>query len=213
MIDTRTDFLSGLPIHCEKTSFRLTNDELNTIFGKSYYHSISNHLTKTSFLLKDNKLSRIKSFLDEHMNNYIENIVEINDKFVMTQSWSTTTKKGENHHSHNHPNTIFSLVFYVSSQGVESGNLVFNLDNRLREKYDFSFNVKNYNTFNSNTWEYVVNTGDLIIFPAWMYHETRENTSNNDRVIIGANYFVKGIVGTTKGVDKVDIQLGDVDDD
>ena len=213
MINVRTDHLNGLPIHFEKTSFRLTNDELNTIFGKGYYHPTSNHLTKTSFLLKDDKLSRIKSFLDERMNSYIENIVEINDKFIMTQSWSTTTKKSENHHSHNHPNAIFSLVFYVSSQGVESGNLVFNLDNRLREKYDFSFNVKNYNTFNSSTWEYEVNTGDLIIFPAWIYHETRENTSNEDRVIIGANYFVEGIIGATKGVDKIEIRLGDVEDD
>ena len=213
MINVRTDHLNGLPIHFEKTSFRLTNDELNTIFGKGYYHPTSNHLTKTSFLLKDDKLSRIKSFLDERMNSYIENIVEINDKFVMTQSWSTTTKKSENHHSHNHPNAIFSLVFYVSSQGVESGNLVFNLDNRLREKYDFSFNVKNYNTFNSSTWEYEVNTGDLIIFPAWIYHETRENTSNEDRVIIGANYFVEGVIGTTEGVDKIQIRLGDVEDD
>jgi len=213
VIDTRTDYLSGLPIHCEKTSFRLTTDELNTIFSKSYYHPTSIHLTKTSFLLKDNKLSRIKNFLDERMNSYIENIVEINDKFIMTQSWSCTTKKGANHHSHNHPNAIFSLVFYVSSQGFESGNLVFNLDNRLREKYDFSFNVKNYNTFNSSAWDYEVNTGDLIIFPAWMYHETRENTSNEDRVIIGANYFVEGIIGATKGVDKIEIRLGDVEDD
>ena len=213
MINVRTDHLNGVPIHFEKTSFRLTNDELNTIFGKSYYHPMSNNLTKTSFLLKDDKLSRIKSFLDERMNSYIENIVEINDKFIMTQSWSTTTKKSENHHSHNHPNAIFSLVFYVSSQGVESGNLVFNLDNRLREKYDFSFNVKNYNTFNSSTWEYEVNTGDLIIFPAWIYHETRENTSNEDRVIIGANYFVEGVIGTTEGVDKIQIRLGDVEDD
>ena len=213
MINVRTDHLNGVPIHFEKTSFRLTNDELNTIFGKGYYHPTSNHLTKTSFLLKDDKLSRIKSFLDERMNSYIENIVEINDKFIMTQSWSTTTKKSENHHSHNHPNAIFSLVFYVSSQGVESGNLVFNLDNRLREKYDFSFNVKNYNTFNSSTWEYEVNTGDLIIFPAWIYHETRENTSNEDRVIIGANYFVEGVIGTTEGVDKIQIRLGDVEDD
>ena len=213
MINVRTDHLNGVPIHFEKTSFRLTNDELNTIFGKGYYHPTSNHLTKTSFLLKDEKLSRIKSFLDERMNSYIENIVEINDKFIMTQSWSTTTKKSENHHSHNHPNAIFSLVFYVSSQGVESGNLVFNLDNRLREKYDFSFNVKNYNTFNSSTWEYEVNTGDLIIFPAWIYHETRENTSNEDRVIIGANYFVEGVIGTTEGVDKIQIRLGDVEDD
>ena len=213
MINVRTDHLNGVPIHFEKTSFRLTNDELNTIFGKGYYHPTSNHLTKTSFLLKDEKLSRIKSFLDERMNSYIENIVEINDKFIMTQSWSTTTKKSENHHSHNHPNAIFSLVFYVSSQGVESGNLVFNLDNRLREKYDFSFNVKNYNTFNSSTWEYEVNTGDLIIFPAWIYHETRENTSDEDRVIIGANYFVEGVIGTTEGVDKIQIRLGDVEDD
>jgi len=213
VINVRTDHLNGLPIHFEKTSFRLTNDELNTIFGKGYYHPTSNHLTKTSFLLKDDKLSRIKSFLDERMNSYIENIVEINDKFIMTQSWSTTTKKDEKHHTHNHPNAIFSLVFYVSSQGVESGNLVFNLDNRLREKYDFSFNVKNYNTFNSSTWEYEVNTGDLIIFPAWIYHETRENTSDEDRVIIGANYFVEGVIGTTEGVDKIQIRLGDVEDD
>ena len=56
MINVRTDHLNGVPIHFEKTSFRLTNDELNTIFGKGYYHPTSNHLTKTSFLLKDDKL-------------------------------------------------------------------------------------------------------------------------------------------------------------
>ena len=59
------------------------------------------------------------------MSNYIENIVEIKNKFVMTQSWSTITKKGESHHAHNHPNSMFSLVFYVSSEGKKSGNFVF----------------------------------------------------------------------------------------
>ena len=214
MINVRTDHLNGVPIHFEKTSFRLTNDELNTIFGKSYYHPMSNHLTKTSFLLKDDKLSRIKSFLDERMNSYIENIVEINDKFIMTQSWSTTTKKSENHHLHSHHNSIFSLVFYVSSEGKKSGNLVFDFKySKLMERMYLTYDVKNYNTFNSTTWEYEVNTGDLIIFPAWIYHETRENTSDEDRVIIGANYFVEGIIGTTEGVDKIQIRLGDVEDD
>ena len=210
MINTRTDFLNGLPIQSEQTTFRLTDDEISVILNKEYCHPMENHLTKTCFLLKDPRLSRVKNFLDERMKNYTENVVEIEDKFKLTQSWSTTTKKGEKHHSHNHPNAIFSLVFYVNS---ESGNLVFNLDSRLREKYDFSFRVKKWNSFNAFSWEYKVQTGNLVIFPAWMYHETKPNTSETDRIIIGANYFVQDIIGTTKGVDKIDIQLGDVDDD
>ena len=210
MINARTDLLNALPIQLEETSFRLTDDEMSVITNNEYYHAKSNNLTRTSFLLKDTRLSRVKNFLDERMKNYTENVVEVEDKFKLTQSWSTITKKGERHHIHNHPNSIFSLVFYVNS---DSGNLVFNLDSRLREKYDFSFRVKKWNSFNSFSWEYTVQTGNLVIFPAWMYHDTKPNVSETDRIIIGANYFIEGILGTTRGVDKIDIQLGDLEDD
>ena len=208
------EHLHGLPVQHEHTTFRFTDDEVNIITNNEYYIPKSNHLTKTSFLLKDTRLSRVKNFLDERMKNYIENIVEVDDKFIMTQSWSTIAKKGESHPIHDHPNVMFSLVFYVSSEGKKSGNFVFDLEPcRLRERWNFSFKVKNYNTFNSNTWEYEVSTGDLIIFPAWMYHYTRENTTNNDRIIVGANYFIDGVVGSTKGVDKIGIKVGDLEDD
>ena len=208
------EHLHGLPVQHEHTPFRLTDDEVSVITNNQYYTTKSNHLTKTSFLLKDTRLSRVKNFLDERMKNYIENVIEVDDKFIMTQSWSTITKRGESHHIHDHANTIFSLVFYVSSEGEKSGNFVFDFQpSRLREGWNFSFKVKRYNTFNSSTWEYVVNTGDLIIFPAWMYHYTRENTTNNDRIIVGANYFIDGVVGSTKGVDKIGIKVGDLEDD
>tara|TARA_A100001011_G_C14047547_1_gene730456 strand:+ start:197 stop:826 length:630 start_codon:yes stop_codon:yes gene_type:complete len=207
------EHLHGLPVQREHTSFRLTDDELSATTNNEYFTMI-NHITKTSFLLKDSRLSRVKTFLDERMKNYIENVVELDDKFVMTQSWSTLTKRGESHHIHNHSNTIFSLVFYVSSEGEKSGNFVFDFQpSRLRERWDFSFKVKRYNTFNSSTWEYVVNTGDLIIFPAWMHHYTKENITNKDRIVIGANYFIHGVTGSTKGVDKIGIKVGDLEDD
>ena len=207
------EHLQGLPVQIEHTSFRLTDDEISIITNNEYYKPKSNHLTKTSFLLKDTRLSRVKNFLDEHINNYIENVIEIRDKFVMTQSWSTITKKDEYHHIHHHPNTMFSLVFYVSSEGKKSGNFVFDFrPSRLREGWNFSFKIKRYNTFNSTTWEYPVNTGDLIIFPAWMYHYTRKNDTNKDRIVIAANYFIDDEIGSTEGVDKINIQLGDVHD-
>ena len=208
------EHLHGLPVQHEHTPFRLTDDEVSVIRNNEYYIPHINHLTKTSFLLKDSRLSRVKNFLDERMKNYIENVVELDDKFVMTQSWSTTTKKGERHQLHEHPNAIFSLVFYVSAEGNESGNFVFNLEpSRLRERWNFSFEVKKYNVFNSSSWEYEVNTGDLIIFPAWMYHYTRENVTDKDRIVIGANYFIDGVIGSTKGVDKIGIKVGDLEDD
>ena len=208
------EHLQGLPVQIEHTSFRLTNDEVGIITNNEYYKPKSNHLTKTSFLLKDTRLSRVKNFLDEHINNYIENVIEIRNKFVMTQSWSTITKKGEQHQSHDHPNAIFSLVFYVSAEGNKSGNFVFNLQpSGLKQRWNFSFKVKKYNPFNSSSWEYEVNTGDLIIFPAWMQHFTRENTTNKDKIIIGVNYFIEDVLGSTKGVDKIGIKVGDLEDD
>ena len=49
MINARTDFLNGVPIQLEKTSFRLTDNEMSVIANNEYYKSKSNNLTKTSF--------------------------------------------------------------------------------------------------------------------------------------------------------------------
>jgi len=217
MIESKPHQLHGLPIQHEHTSFRLTDDEMGWLTDNEYYrlpvNAESNILTKTSFLLKDKRLSRVKQFFDERMNNYIENVVEIKNKFVMTQSWSTITKKGESHHEHDHPNAMFSLIFYVSSEGEKSGNFALNFgSSRLEDRWAFMYEVKNYNPFNSGIWEYEVNTGDIIIFPASVRHKTKENTSDKDRIIIAANYFIEGFLGSTKGVDAINIQLGDVDD-
>ena len=209
----QTTYLNGLPVSWEKTNFRLTDDELGVITNNEYYLPKNNHLTRTSFLLKDTRLSRVRNFLDERMKNYTENVVEIEDKFILTNSWSTITKKGEQHHVHNHPNSIFSLVFYVRSEGEKSGNLKFEYESRLNEKWDFSYSIKNYNSFNSSGLTYTVKTGDIIIFPSWLFHKTTENTTDKDRIIIGANYFVNGTLGTSKNVDKIGIKVGDLQDD
>ena len=209
------DILHGFPVQLEHTPFRLTDDELSVITNnESFRFWKYNSGTKSQYLLNDIRLSRVKNFVDERMRNYIENIVEVKDKFVMAQSWGTITKKGEKHHHHRHPNTMFSVVFYVSAQGVESGNFVFDFrSSRLMERWMFNFSVKENNPFNSKTWEYEVNTGDIIMFPASVFHFTRENTSDEDRIIIGANYFVEGELGTKVKYNKINIQLGDVEDD
>ena len=38
-------------------------------------------------------------------------------------------------------------------------------------------------------------------------------TIDQDRIVIGANYFVDGVMGSTRGVDKIGIKVGDLEDD
>jgi ectoine hydroxylase-related dioxygenase (phytanoyl-CoA dioxygenase family) len=35
--------------------------------------------------------------------------------------------------------------------------------------------------------EVKVEAGDLVIFPGWLRHKTQVNSSNSDRIMIGAN--------------------------
>ena len=48
-------------------------------------------------------------------------------------------------------------------------------------------------------------TGDVVIFPGWILHGTTPNKSDMDRIVIGANYFINGTVGTEDGVDLIEI--------
>ena len=40
-----------------------------------------------------------------------------------------------------------------------------------------------------------IKENDLIIFPGWLQHGTTPNLSDSSRIMIGANYFLKGSIG------------------
>ena len=187
------EHLHGLPVKREHTSFRLTDDEISVITNNEFYQPGQNHLSKTSFLLKDTRLTRVKNFLDERMKDYVENVIEIDDKVVMTQSWSTITKKDEYHHIHHHPNSIISAVFYINAD-ENSDKITFHKDEH--NTIDLSSEDKDYNCYNSNAWSSPVQTGEILLFPSSLKHSVKSVTSNESRISLSFNVFVKGIVGS-----------------
>ena len=189
--------------------------------NKIIYHYLNklkpntyNESTNESYIL-DKGLTKLKCFIENSIDTYAKNVIVGDDydenlSFKITQSWVNLTKPGGlGHHQHTHSNSLISGVFYVSTNDIDS--IVFANDYLTFQT--IRVNVKKYNAFNSLTWDFEVNTGDLIIFPAWMYHFTRENVTDKDRIVIGANYFIDGVIGSTKGVDKIGIKVGDLEDD
>jgi len=155
--------------------------------------SKSNSISTNIDVLSDPIFSNLKSKMYEAASNYVKNTLMIDDEIKYTNSWIALSKKGQNHHNHNHPGALVSVVFYVY---CISGNLILTKERSgLQEGFNFSYNVKKYNEYNSRMWTISTKTGDLAIFPGWIAHESSENLLDDDRVVIGANYFLTGNIG------------------
>ena len=49
-------------------------------------------------------------------------------------------------------------------------------------------------------------TGDIVFFPGHIRHGSTVNRLAEDRIVIGANFFIKGRLGSKKYVDLIGVQ-------
>ncbi len=200
------NFLST-PIGIVSTDFRLTKAEKDVImytdFNEPRGHGDGVLVSNNHNILDLPELDRPKAFIENMTKDFVASDLKINNEFYMTSSWATLNEKGCKHHNHAHPNTLLSAVYYVNA---ESGQLVINSPtNGLFPNFDFKFDVKEYNIFNSKSWKIDVKTGDLVIFPGWLHHYTTPNEHENPRVIIGANFFTRGKFGKYEDTDLIEV--------
>ena len=182
-----------LPIYISK--FRnLTEQELNFINNESCNDNIINvvNISKNTFVLNDKVLSELKKDLNKYLMHFWNNTFNCKQEIYMTNSWIATSIPNSNHHAHDHKNSILSGVLYVNAK-ENSGNIKFFNDPPLFKDYFFDYTINNYNEYNSSCLELEVTSGDIIIFPSHLQHETTINNSKENRIILGFNSFVKGI--------------------
>jgi uncharacterized protein (TIGR02466 family) len=154
----------------------------------------TNSVSKNVSLLDYAELNQCKQICQDHLDIYIKNTLDCKQQFYITNSWIARSKPGEKHHVHFHPNSIISGVLYLQA-AKNCGDLILHHKSSLRNNFDFSYDLNSYNIFNSQTWRYSVTTGNILIFPSWVNHSVEENFSDQDRIILGFNTFVRGTFG------------------
>ena len=136
----------------------------------------------------------------------MENVLQIENCFYVSQSWCATNGKGSSHHLHAHPNTILSCVYYANASHDDGGELQLKFQrSRLQEGFFFSYERKEPNIFNTRATDIKVKTGDIVIFPGWVDHKSLPNKSDDERIIIGTNYFAMGQLGKHENKDYIEI--------
>ena len=191
--------LKAIPVAYDRNVYHLNKKELNVI-KKTQYREPQNgfYLSETSSLLENKTLASLKKFIIEKAEEYTRDVLEIKDKIYLTQSWSTINNTNAFHRTHDHPNTFISVVYYAQ---CKEGTIRFHLyTNSLRECFNFRYTINKFNIYNSPDWALSVKTGDIVLFLGHIHHSSSPHRSPEPRLIVGANFFLKGSLGSKKHV-------------
>jgi uncharacterized protein (TIGR02466 family) len=177
----------------------LTLQELNYINSvPTFKQELGNMTSNNSYILDSLELIDLKNKLMEQVHVYAREIMKIDNEFYMTNSWLNVTKKSQNHSLHTHTNSIISGVYYIDVNNSQP-SISFN---RPTPPFLLNLKAKSFTPFNTEHWSVPVENHTVLLFPSQMYHGVTPNFSNNDRISIAFNTFVKGQIGdTTSGAD------------
>lgn len=153
---------------------------------------VSNH----SNVLDIDDFFHIKYFINSHLNNFFKSVYNLDHQIFLTNSFISIKEKNGFHHVHIHENSFISGTFYISLPN-NSSKIIFHKKPEIFKGFEnFTYDVREYNAFNSPKIYLDVAPGDLIIFPSHIQHSVEENNDDEPRIVLSFNSFIKGTFKT-----------------
>jgi len=189
------------PIYMTDMDRPFTKQELKFIKDQK------NHTTKNegnvssidNYILNRKELKNIKKIIDTACEDYLKRIIcpkEKNLKLYITQSWLNFTEANQYHHQHSHPNSVISGVLYFDCD-KENDKIKFTSPKGYQQIVP---ELKNYNIWNSYTWWFPLESGQLIMFPSSTIHQVDTKKGTNTRISLAFNTFYKGTIGSNSNL-------------
>lgn len=189
--------LFSTPIYTTNIDRKFTKQELDFVYKQKNYckKNEGNLNTIDSYILKQKVFKDINKFLEEHCQSYLNNIIcpKFDLKLLITQSWLNYTSPNQYHHKHRHPNSIVSGVLYFDCD-VKYDKIYF-ANTSTYKQIKPVINDDKYNDWNSSTWWFPVETGNLFLFPSSTEHFVDTKQGTNTRISLAFNTFYKGTLG------------------
>ena len=182
-------------IYKDKLGYKLTSQQRDTLDNLVIH---PNELSEEMGILDRPEFKSMKDIVFSHVKKYEKDVCGFKSSlsFKLTESWYRETVPGHNHPDHNHPNSMLSGVVYLNvPKGDESheGINLIHIENRgVFKNHDFRYDYTP-TKYNQISTFIPVETGDIVLFPSYLYHYVSRNESENEsRRVISFNTFIQG---------------------
>ena len=131
------------------------------------------------------ELEGYRNYLDSVFNEILDRWLINGIVYAPTDSWINEHPTGAWTDEHNHRGSDFVVVYYIQVP-QNSGTIMF------RDPLEYHWG-KAHGTNNrgiDEMWYPVgpVKTGDIILFPGWLYHKTERNLNAESRFVMSTNF-------------------------
>jgi uncharacterized protein (TIGR02466 family) len=188
------------PIYMSNIDRSFTKQELQFVDNQKNKCSKNegNINTKDNYILNRKEFKNIKKFLDQCCKEYLEKIIspKNNIELYITQSWLNYTEENQYHHKHEHPNSVVSGVLYFDCN-KENDKILFSNNKGYQQ---IKPEIKDFNIWNSETWWFPLETGQLVMFPSSTTHQVETKQGTNTRISLAFNTFYKGTIGSNSNL-------------
>tara|TARA_R100001509_G_scaffold161263_2_gene130217 strand:+ start:1350 stop:1970 length:621 start_codon:yes stop_codon:yes gene_type:complete len=184
------------PVYISHINRKFTEKELDFVNNQknNCVKNQGNISTNNKYILNEIELKQINKFIKDECQNYLDKVIcpKDNIELYVTQSWLNYTKENQYHHQHSHPNSIISGVLYFD---CNKNNDKIKFLNTKYQQISPEINDNKFNLWNSTSWWFPVETGQLIMFPSYIDHQVDNKKGTNIRISLAFNTFYKGKLG------------------
>jgi hypothetical protein len=177
----------------------IPHDEHEILLNAEYHkHEVYDMIVSKEKYILNSGITKIKSFIQQELNEYSKKTLGTDQKLKFTQSWCTKHEGVPQYtFPHTHQNSIVSGVYYILAN--DSEGLTFYKNDDFMEKYITWETDSKLVQQNEWCWQwqtFPVHTGMLLLFPSRIKHSVEgKNVLPGVRCSLAFNTWFDGDIG------------------
>lgn len=180
----------------------ISPEQIKFIQGLKMVNNMENLISENLYIFEEPELKSIKDAVQEILDIYARDVMCIEQRLYVTQSWSLINKPGIGMHGHSHSNSILSGSLYYCELPAQSAGMVFTRHVNYQQ-IDLAPDPTRRNIYNTPLNRVIPKQNDVILFSSRLTHLVEPNPSDQPRCAIAFNTFVKGKLGNYRDVSEL----------
>ena len=180
----------------------ITDEQVAFIKSLTMQQNQTNLISENLYIFEEPELAQIKAGVQEALDVFAKEVMGIEQKLYVTQSWSLINNPGIGMHTHAHSNSLVSGSLYFTDLPEPVSRMVFD-KNIMYRRIELNPMPDRQNIYNTPVNTVTPKKHDILLFPSELNHLVEPNQSAVPRHSIAFNCFIRGSLGNYRDVSEL----------